>query len=202
MPTTTIILIRHAEHDGLGRLLTGRRVGSGLTAWGFEQATRLAGAFARRQIAQVISSSRLRARQTAAPIAAACALPLQIDADFDEIDYGAWTSRSLAELANNPHWRRWNEQRATSRPPRGESMGELQARVLRGLASVASANSGRRIVIVSHAEPIRTALLHFRGLSLDEFGRVPVEPASVTPLYFEAEPQNLVTDSAAAEVTA
>jgi probable phosphoglycerate mutase len=188
---TTIILVRHAEHDGLGRTLVGRRVGIALNARGFEQAGRLADKLARRPIAQIISSPRLRARQTGEPIAAACGLSLQIAADFDELDYGEWTGRSLAELSDDPQWRRWNEERATSRPPRGESMGELQGRVLRGVAAVAAANPGPCVVVVSHAEPIRAALLHFRRMSLDHFARMQIEPASVTALHVEAKPDGL-----------
>jgi probable phosphoglycerate mutase len=191
VPITTIILIRHAEHDGLGQMLSGRQAGIALNARGLEQAGRLAGKLAPRRIAQVISSPRLRARQTAEPIAAAGKVPLQIAADFDELDYGEWTGRSLAELNNNPRWRRWNERRATTRPPHGESMEELQARVLHGLASAAAATPGRRIVIVSHAEPIRAAILHFRGLSLDQFADVQIEPASIAVIHLEAEPADL-----------
>jgi broad specificity phosphatase PhoE len=201
VPTTTIILIRHAEHDGVGRMLTGRAAGIALNARGREQARRLAAELAPRRIAHVISSPRLRARQTAQPIAEACALPLAIGADFDELDYGDWTGRSFAELSNEPQWRRWNEQRATSRPPRGESMAELQARVLRGLAAAAAAHPGQSIVIVSHAEPIRAALLHCRGLSLNAFASVPVEPASIVPLSIAA-PDAFAPRRTAAVVTA
>jgi probable phosphoglycerate mutase len=202
VPTTTIILVRHAEHDGLGRMLVGRQAGISLNARGFAQAGRLADELAQRGIAHLISSPQLRARQTAGPIAAACALPLQIAADFDELDYGEWTGRPFAALSNNPQWRRWNEQRATSRPPRGESMVQLQARVLRGLAAAAAANCGRCIVVVSHAEPIRAALLYFRGLSLDQFSDVQIEPASATALCLEAETGALAPRNTAAMVTA
>jgi probable phosphoglycerate mutase len=202
VPTTTIIFIRHAAYDGLGRMLAGRQAGVALNARGRQQAERLAGELAQQRIAQVISSPRLRARQTAEPIAAACALRLQIAADFDEIDCGEWTGRSFTDLAADPQWRRWNEQRATSRPPRGESMGELQARVLRGLAAAAARNPGRRIVVVSHAEPIRAALLHFRGLSLDRFAGVPIEPASLTTLHLEVGADGAAAPTPAAMVTA
>jgi probable phosphoglycerate mutase len=57
-------------------------------------------------------------------------------------------------------------------------MAQLQARVVahleelrdRGLAAV---------VVVSHAEPIRAALLHLRGLSLDRFNEIVIPPAGV-----------------------
>jgi broad specificity phosphatase PhoE len=202
VPTTTIILVRHAAYDGVGQILAGRRPGIALNARGVEQANRLASELAQDEIAQVLSSPRLRARQTARPIAAACALPLQIAADFDELDYGEWTGRSTVQLSRDAQWRHWNEHRATSRPPRGESMGELQIRVLRGLASVAAANLGRRVVVVSHAEPIRAAVLHFRGLSLDQFACVQIEPASATALSIETEPDGVARHKVAAMVPA
>jgi broad specificity phosphatase PhoE len=40
----------------------------------------------------------------------------------------------------------------------------------------------RAAVVVSHAEPIRAALLHYRGMALDRFAEIEVAPASVSVL--------------------
>jgi probable phosphoglycerate mutase len=34
-------------------------------------------------------------------------------------------------------------------------------------------------IMVSHAEPIRAAIMHYRHIALDDFHRVHVEPASI-----------------------
>ena len=37
-------------------------------------------------------------------------------------------------------------------------------------------------MLVSHAEPIRAAVLHYRGLPLDAFAQVRIDPGSITVL--------------------
>ncbi len=185
--TTTVILVRHAAHDWLGCRLAGRGVDMELSSLGAAQAERLAAELGSRDVAAVTSSPRLRTRQTARPIARACRLPLLTAPEFDELNFGEWTGRSFDELQNDPCWWRWNLQRAQSRPPAGESMAELQERVVNGLTEIVTKHRGRCVVIVSHAEPIRVAVLHHCRMPLDDFARVPIDPASLTTLQFDGE---------------
>jgi broad specificity phosphatase PhoE len=180
--TVTIHLVRHAAYDVIDRILVGRNPGVQLSALGLRQAQALAQRFASENLAAVQSSPQTRARQTAQPIADAHGLPIEIVPEMDELALGEWTGRSFAELEEDPAWRRWNEQRGTACPPQGESMRDAQARVLAHLAQMASRYEGRAVVIVSHAEPIRAAILHYAGRSLDEFNSMQVGPASVTEL--------------------
>jgi probable phosphoglycerate mutase len=154
--------------------------GVGLSRAGHEQASHLAQQLAKVPVDFVESSPRRRARQTAQPIAGALNIALRISAEMDEIDVGEWTGASFGRLDDDPRWHDWNGRRATSRPPQGESMRELQIRIVEHLEGVRQ--SGRNAVIVSHAEPIRAAILHYRGISLDAFASVAVEPASVIVL--------------------
>jgi probable phosphoglycerate mutase len=64
-------------------------------------------------------------------------------------------------------------------------MGELQGRVLHGLLTIATRSGGQTIAVFSHAEPIRAALLHYRGMGLGEFTRVPIAVGSLTTLRFD-----------------
>jgi broad specificity phosphatase PhoE len=154
--------------------------GVGLSPAGHEQASRLAEQFTNVPIDFVESSPRQRARETAQPIAGTLHLPLRINPDMDEIDFGEWSGASFARLDDDPRWHDWNGRRATSRPPRGESMRELQIRVVDHLERVR--RSGKNAVIVSHAEPIRAAILYYREVSLDAFASIAVDPASVIVL--------------------
>src|SRR5205814_4109461 len=125
-------------------------------------------------------------------IAARRGLPLRTTAEFDELDMGAWTGRSFAELKHDPQWQLWNTQRANAGPPQGESMRELQRRVVGHLHDVAKAYDGEEVVIVTHAEPIRAAVLHCLGLSLDEFPSVQIAPASVTTILVRGRSGEIV----------
>jgi len=154
--------------------------GVGLSPAGHEQASRLARQFADDRIDLVESSPQQRARETAQPIADALGVALRSDAGLDEIDLGEWTGSPFDRLGDDPRWRVWNERRGTSRPPGGESMRELQLRVVGYLERLRL--SDKNAVIVSHAEPIRAAILHYREIALDAFASIAIDPASVTVL--------------------
>src|SRR5205085_8476693 len=94
-----------------------------------------------------------------------------------------------------PQWQVWNLQRDTARPPRGESMRELQRRVVDRLYHVAKTYGGEEVVIVSHAEPIRAAVLHYLQLSLDDFLSVQIAPASVTTFLMHGRSEEIVANS-------
>jgi probable phosphoglycerate mutase len=181
---TTVYLVRHATHALVDRILCGRSVDVGLDAAGRAQAERLAAALAERPVALLQASPRRRALETAAPIARRLELEVEIAEPFDELDAGEWSGRAFAELEADARWHAWNARRGSARPPGGESMRALRDRVvahldtLRGRAGAA--------VIVSHAEPIRAALLHARGLPLDRFAEIAVEPASITALHLSS----------------
>jgi len=130
----------------------------------------------------VQSSPQRRARETAEPIARAFGLPIEIAPKMDELDAGLWSGASFEKLSSNAHWQAWNSKRSSTRPPGGESMHDLQKRVLDHLAALEREHSGEEIVLVSHAEPIRAAVLHYRGLPLDAFAQVSIAPGSVTVL--------------------
>ena len=58
-------------------------------------------------------------------------------------------------------------------------MHELQARVVGHLQSLEDTKI-ESVVIVSHAEPIRAALLHCLDVPLDRFSEIAVAPASIS----------------------
>jgi len=181
-----IYLVRHCRHALLNTVLCGRIDGLALSPEGAEQARRLADQFSGKPIDLVQTSPRQRARETAQPIAAAAGRRLDKADGMDELDAGEWSGRSFERLAADPSWVAWNENRACTRPPGGESMIELQARVVAHLKSVGQTNA-RSVVVVSHAEPIRAALLHCLDLPVDRFAEIEIEPGSISILRHDGE---------------
>jgi probable phosphoglycerate mutase len=178
----TVLLVRHTSYSLIDRVLVGRAPHVGLSEPGWRQARALARALAGRPISRVQSSPQRRARETAEPIARAIGLPIEIATKMDELDAGLWSGVSFEKLVSNPHWRAWNSKRGSTKPPGGESMRDLQERVLDHLATLEREHPGEEIVLVSHAEPIRAAVLHYRGLPLDAFAQVRIAPGSITVL--------------------
>ncbi|NOJ47592.1 histidine phosphatase family protein [Bradyrhizobium archetypum] len=177
----TIHLVRHGHHAMLGHRLCGRMPGVQLDDLGCRQMSRCAEMIPGRP-AVIQSSPQRRAQQSASILAWHFGLPVEIAPDVDELDYGEWTSGSFADLADDPRWNRWNTRRSTSRPPGGESMQALQQRMVQHLEQLRRAQADGAIVIVSHAEPIRAALLYYSRTPMDNFPSIEIDPASVSTL--------------------
>lgn len=180
--TSRFLFVRHAAHDSLGTVLAGRMAGVRLSAAGRAQAEALARRMAGEQVAAVQASPRERAQATAVPIAAALGLGCETVEALDEIDFGEWTGRRLEDLENDWRWRAWNERRATAHAPGGEGMHQVQARLLAHLHKMLAVHPGHSLVLVSHGDVIKAAVLHVVGASLDAIGSVEIDPASLTTI--------------------
>lgn len=176
-----IHLVRHGRHALLDRTLCGRMPGVTLDDLGCEQMRHCAGSI-RPQPTLIQSSPQRRALQSASILADHFGLPVEIAPAIDEIDVGDWTGSDFAELGSDPRWREWNARRGSCCPPRGESMRALQRRIVDHLEQLRTENTGSTVVIVSHAEPIRAALLHYSNRRLDDFLSIEIDPASVSTL--------------------
>jgi len=176
-----ILLVRHAAYDNVGRFLAGRAPGVRLGVEGRAQAARLAERLRREHLEAVEASPRERTQETARAIADASGLaqPRTVDA-LDEIDFGQWSGQEFATLDADPLFREWNNARGAARTPAGETMGEVQDRIVRHMKLIARAPNAARIALVSHADVIKAAVCYVLGLSLDSYRLFDIDPASVT----------------------
>lgn len=183
---TTLLLVRHAAHALQDRaVLVGRTADVGLGETGRATLPGLVGRLATKPADAVLSGPLERAIATATPIAARLGLALQVAPELDELDYGEWTGRSFDDLAHDSRWAAWNAYRSGHRPPGGESMLEVQARVVGLVERLRRLHPDGRVVLVSHADVIRALVLHALGLPLDLFLRIEVEPGSISVLQVE-----------------
>jgi ribonuclease H / adenosylcobalamin/alpha-ribazole phosphatase len=171
--------------DGVGKSLNGRAPGVSLNEHGVAQAEVLAERFRNEPIVAIYSSPLERARETANAIAAPHEMTPCIDAALNEIDFGEWTGLSLNELELRPRWKTFNERRSTTRVPRGESMLEVQARVVASIDTMFGKHQTQSVVAVSHGDVIKSALAHYLRISLDHILLFDIDPASVTMLDVE-----------------
>lgn len=183
---TLFHLVRHAHHGLLGTALAGRGPGVHLGETGRAQADALARNFAGRPIARILCSPMERTRETAAPIAAACRAPIEIDDALLEVDFGEWTGLTFGELDRREDWRAWNTGRSLARAPGGETVAEVQARACDRLHRAARDGPGETIVVVSHGDVIRSVLAYHLGIPIDLFLRLEVSPASRSVLAVDA----------------
>lgn len=190
---TLVLLVRHGQTPTTGKLLPGRAPGLHLGDAGKAQAQAAADAIAAmRPIDAVYSSPLERAKETAAPIAAARGLKVQIERGLLELDIGEWTGEELKTVARKPEWRTVQRYPSGFRFPGGESFNELQARIVGAIARLVAAHPGGTVVAVSHADPIKAAVVHATGAHLDMFQRISISPASITAIaYGELAPMVL-----------
>jgi broad specificity phosphatase PhoE len=178
---STVLLVRHALTDAVGAWLAGRSAGVPLSAAGRAQAARLGRALAARVRLDAIYASPLdRAQATAAELAHHQGLDVRTCDDLAEIDFGAWTGKQFAILDRDPAWQLFNRTRSIATIPEGEQPRDAQQRMLAAIARLSGMHPGATIALVTHAEPVRLTLLHYKSMSLDQYHELDIEPASVS----------------------
>ncbi|MBW9064381.1 histidine phosphatase family protein [Rhizobium herbae] len=179
--TLTIFLVRHAAHDNLGRFLAGRLQGLSLGTAGKAQALRLAQRMTREKIDAIYTSPRERTRETAEAIASVNDLraPAVVE-ELDEVNFGSWSGQTFDTLNADEHWVRWNTVRSQARTPGGESMLDVQRRVLLFIEELGRHNDDKGLALISHADVIKAAVSWVLGLPIDAWPRFDIAPASIT----------------------
>ena len=183
-PATRVVLVRHAVTAETGPVLSGRRSGIDLSDAGRAQADGAAQRLSGLPVAAVYSSPLERCRQTAEAIAAPHGLSVTDLPGLAEADYGDWTGQKIEDLRGSDLWKLVQVTPSAVRFPQGESVREMQSRIVTALEEVVAAHAGALVVAVSHADPIKAAVAHFTGVHLDLFQRLFVSPASCTVLRF------------------
>lgn len=107
-----------------------------------------------------------------------------IEPDLIEQNLGEWQGLPHADLPGrlaapaHPFW----PLSGTERPPGGESMVEVIARVAAAMERLARAHDGHDVVIVSHGGAIRAAVAHALRMAADNALHLSVQNLSLTRL--------------------
>ncbi|MCU1381056.1 MAG: hypothetical protein JWN29_4039 [Acidimicrobiales bacterium] len=177
--------MRHGKTPTTGSTLPGRAKGLHLADDGRAQAEAVAIRLAELPKVDAIYASPLeRTRETAAPIAKARGLKVQIDRGLLECDFGGWTGSQLKDLMKLPEWRTVQRYPSGFRFPDGESFTEMQTRMTGAVACLVERHRGGVVVVVSHADPIKAAVADALGTHLDMFQRIVVSPCSVSAVAY------------------
>ncbi|HVM19324.1 MAG TPA: bifunctional RNase H/acid phosphatase [Egibacteraceae bacterium] len=158
-PATTTLLLRHGQ---TAMSVEKRFSGVGdpeLTEAGREMAAAAAVRLAGSGADAVVSSPLRRARQTAALVAEALGVEVQVEEGLRETDFGDWDGYTFAEVRQKwpAELDAWLASTAVA-PPAGESFDATADRVRSALRRVQRAHAGRTVVVVSHVTPIKTLL--------------------------------------------
>ena len=158
---TTLLFIRHGETDANANGQLEGATDKPLNAAGQAQAQAVAARLVRenRPIQAIYSSSLTRARQTAAPLAAALGdLPVQVDPDLSEFHLGEWDGLTLEELRDEKQlWARMATDPHFA-PPGGESAMQFGLRLVRAVRAILGRHPGQTVAIFSHGGALATVL--------------------------------------------
>ena len=176
----TILLVRHGETDGnAARVL--QRPDVPLNDRGLRQAEQLARRLSALGFARILCSDLLRARMTAAPLAARSGIAIEQSPVLQERNFGDLRGLPYAELTENPFG-------PDVRPPNGEDWPTFHARVADAFAFIVSRrrSANGTLVVVTHGLVCR-ALVERHAL-LPEGAAVPdrFDNASITVMHEDA----------------
>lgn len=188
---TRMYLVRHgtvAEHWH-GRIYGDLDVP--LSEAGEAEALAVAALLREQPLAKVVSSGLARAHFGAQAIGRDRHTPLEVHVDprWAEISRGSWAGLTFAELeAREPGaWDRWAADPAGVRPPGGENLEDLLARVLPAAWELARAGAGQEVAVVAHGWVLRTLMAAALGLDLAACSTLVLPPASLCALDWPLE---------------
>jgi broad specificity phosphatase PhoE len=157
---TTVHLVRHGEVFNPEGILYGRANGFFLSERGLAMADRVAQRLGDDDITVIKASPLERAQQTAAPLAAARGIEVQVDERLIESEnyFAGKPFKIGSSLVYNPAaWLHlWNP----IRPSWGEPYKQVAARMWASIEDARAAAEGHEAVLVSHQLPIWIARLH------------------------------------------
>ena len=148
---TTLLLVRHGETDWNAEGRLQGHTDRPLNEYGRRQARELAGRLADEQVDAVYASDLARARETAEIVAGRLGLPVAIDPDLREKNWGTWEGltgdeRVHVELV-------------------GESTEAHRERTMRALERIAAAHPSGRVVVVTHGGSLRRVQAALQGVA-------------------------------------
>jgi probable phosphoglycerate mutase len=182
---TIFYLLRHGEHNVQGRICAGRMPGVVLSERGQVEAEAAARKLAGTDIAAIYASPMERTRETGEIVGRHLSLPVNIHDDLAELDFGEWTGLTFDEVRKDPRWPLWATHRSLSCIPGGETMRSVQRRVVEAIMEMREAHPDDHVVVVSHGDVIRAALVFALGMPLDLYSRIEVATASLSTVRID-----------------
>ncbi len=149
---TTLLLVRHGETDWNAEGRLQGHTDRPLSDFGRRQARQLAEELADEKLEAIYASDLARARETAEILGERLGLPVGLDADLREKDWGTWEGLTAVE-----------RDRAEFT---GESTEAHQERILRTLSRIAERHPDVRVLVVTHGGSMRRVQTAVLGMAL------------------------------------
>jgi broad specificity phosphatase PhoE len=150
---TKLLLVRHGETDWNAEGRLQGQTDRPLSDFGRTQAHKLAGELAEEELEAIYSSDLARARETAEIVAERVGLPVLLDPDLREKDWGTWEGLTAVERDRVEFV--------------GESTEEHKERILRALRRISEGHpDGGSVLVVTHGGSMRRVQTAALGMAL------------------------------------
>jgi broad specificity phosphatase PhoE len=174
---TRLILVRHGQtawNVGAGEERFRGRTDLPLDHVGLDQARAVAGRLKGESIAALYASPLLRAQQTVEPLAVELGLRVQPHDGLLDVDYGRFQglTHSQAASAHAEAYARWRTHPDQVRFPGGESLADVQGRLLVLLDELLASHPDQTLVLVGHQIVNKVLACTLLGLGLGRIWRI------------------------------
>lgn len=188
---TKFILVRHGQSKAneCGYLVGNTE--APLSPKGEKQAKTVSEYILKAYKVDVIYSSPLsRACNTVKGVADELNLPINTENKLIEFNFGKWEGLTHEEIKNNfdDGYSKWARDPGVFIPDGGESMAQLQTRVVEKLKEIGKKEDGKTVLIGSHSSVIRALQCYIQGLPLTKMKNTPwVVNGSIAEINFDGE---------------
>lgn len=186
---TKLLLVRHGESEANSQGIFAGHTDVELVENGIRQAEKAAKYIAENyKVDKIYSSDLMRAYQTAECISRETNLVIVKEPELREIFAGDWEGNKIDKLIElfPEDFSVWNNDIGQAVCTNGESVKELGERIYDILSKIAKDNTGKTIVITTHATPIRVTQSLLSTGSLEKMSEIPfVSNASVTEIVWK-----------------
>jgi probable phosphoglycerate mutase len=186
--TTVTHLLRHGQTEHTPERRYSGRNDLPLSLTGRAEAEAAAARAAALGIEVVVASPLRRTRETAEIVAAALGLPVTLDKDLVELDFGDLEGLTFAEAQQkHPLAARRFMADISVAAPGGESIADVGTRVARARRRILAEHAGRTVLVVSHVTPIKLFLAAGLGVGDEVVHRVFLEAASLCTIAWSSD---------------
>jgi broad specificity phosphatase PhoE len=182
MPTTRLLLIRHAEVETRYQHIFGGRIDMEISPRGHLQAGALADFLRPKPLDALYASPMKRVQQTLAPLLINGAPRPVVMPDLREVDFGDWTGLNYEEVRQKSgvSASSWLDQLECGAIPNAESGATCRARIEPCLRQILARHTGQTVAVYCHGGTTRMLLAILLELPLPKTGGFQIDYASVT----------------------
>jgi broad specificity phosphatase PhoE len=178
-------LVRHGRTEGNVRRILVGRTDIPLDTLGYRQAAAVAESLMSMPRPDVIvASPLLRARETARAIADRLGLPVHIEPDLAELNFGSFEGWTFEDIwAQHPEFAsKMSDRDFDTAWPGGERLSEFHQRTLAALGGLAARYPAHTSVIVTHGGFLGSVAAQLMGTPPNDWARFQIRNCSITHL--------------------